>query len=785
MNMTQGQATEPVATPAVPSKPSRLALAVETARMRECYRVAPQAVLAQQGAAFLVAILLSSDAPAELLWGWFGLTLAISALRLALAVRFARRLRYDEQTLPNENLYACAGLLAGLAWAAMLLLVTPGTQSAQLIIAVIVVAIAYTSVVTIGVSLKTYFAAVAPPVLAEGAAFLQNTRLGAEIPWPVLLLLPIAILAALVMYRRSVMPGIQQQQQLQLLTDELQAMFDNTLVGIAHIRNQVFVRVNAECARIYGFPAERMADMPISAIFPANASGAALIERIEDELRETGASVYETEYVRPDGQERHLLAQGHRFDRADRSKGTFWVLMDITARKQAELAVLASEEAYRRLVETVPSMIFSLDAQGFFSFANDAGVRLIIGLPASEVVGRPFSAFLPAQGQESDQGVFRRILAGETMVGLETRIARRDGRAMTVAITAQPLRDPGGRIVGLSGTAVDVTERKRRESELQRTRDLLSSAIEAMSDGFILFDREDRIAMCNRRYTELYGSGQRVEELIGKHFNELLLFAHQRSEQIPPEFLGDTEAWKRERLRRHREANGQPYVYETGDDRWVQIIKRRTADGSVVGIYTDITQMKRSEEAVRILAQHDALTGLPNRRLMNDRLAQAIAQARRNQELVGLLLIDLDDFKPINDEHGHRAGDEVLRIVALRLKECVREVDTVARYGGDEFVVVLSAVNRPRDAALVAEKIIGALAESIPALWMSQHGSRAPEVKIGCSIGISMFPQDATQPDALIRRADAAMYVAKGRGRGCLVFHAEPPASAQPKDPRD
>jgi diguanylate cyclase (GGDEF)-like protein len=198
----------------------------------------------------------------------------------------------------------------------------------------------------------------------------------------------------------------------------------------------------------------------------------------------------------------------------------------------------------------------------------------------------------------------------------------------------------------------------------------------------------------------------------------------------------------------------------------------------VVGIYTDITQMKRSEEAVRVLAQHDALTGLPNRRLMNDRLAQATAQARRNQELVGLLLIDLDDFKPVNDEHGHRAGDEVLRVVALRLKECVREVDTVARYGGDEFVVVLSSVNRPRDAGLVAEKIIAALAEPIPALWVSQHGRHATEVQIGCSVGIAMFPQDSTQPDGLIRCADAAMYVAKSRGRGCLVFHAPAPSAA-------
>ncbi len=448
-----------------------------------------------------------------------------------------------------------------------------------------------------------------------------------------------------------------------------------------------------------------------------------------------------------------------------------------TERKDAELALLASEDAYRRLVETVPSMIFSLDVEGRFSFANDAGVRLITGVPAGEVLGRHFLDFLPREGADEAGALFRRAFAGETLVGLETRIKRADGRSMIVSITSHPLRDQAGRPMGISGTAVDVTERRGREFELQRTRDLLHSAMEAMSDGFALFDKHDRVAMCNSRYADLYGGAGRGADLVGKHVNELNLFATHRTEQMPPEFLGDEEAWARERLRRHREANGQPYVYETGDERWIQVTKRRTPDGSVVGIYSDITQLKRSEEAVRILAQHDALTGLPNRRLMNDRLAQALAQAKRNGEQAAVLLIDLDGFKPVNDEHGHRAGDEVLRIIALRLKECVREVDTVSRYGGDEFVVVLSAVNRPRDAAVVAEKIIGAVAEPIPVLWVSQHGSRVPEVKVGCSIGISMFPQDGAQPDALIRRADAAMYVAKSRGRGCLVFHAEPPSA--------
>lgn len=183
-----------------------------------------------------------------------------------------------------------------------------------------------------------------------------------------------------------------------------------------------------------------------------------------------------------------------------------------------------------------------------------------------------------------------------------------------------------------------------------------------------------------------------------------------------------------------------------------------------------LERVRESEEKLRIvadearfLAYHDALTGLPNRRLLDDRLRQAVFQAQRHDARLAVMLIDLDDFKLVNDSAGHRAGDAVLREVAVRLGGCVRKADTLARHGGDEFVVVIADVQAQADCRIVAEKILHVLAAEF-------RFDGAPFV-LGASIGISIFPADAGDADALLRNADAAMYLAKQLGRNQFRFH--------------
>ncbi len=175
------------------------------------------------------------------------------------------------------------------------------------------------------------------------------------------------------------------------------------------------------------------------------------------------------------------------------------------------------------------------------------------------------------------------------------------------------------------------------------------------------------------------------------------------------------------------------------------------------GLFTDITQNRKNEERIRQLAYYDALTGLPNRRLLEDRLDHAIRHAHRKQQMLAVMFIDLDHFKDVNDVHGHAAGDQLLTEIARRVQSCLREDDTLARLGGDEFIVLLPELDSTEHATRVARRLIEANARPYPC------GDAL--VRVGSSIGISLYPLDGQTTDTLMQAADQAMYRAKAAGR--------------------
>lgn len=300
---------------------------------------------------------------------------------------------------------------------------------------------------------------------------------------------------------------------------------------------------------------------------------------------------------------------------------------------------------------------------------------------------------------------------------------------------------------------------------------ILLRAVDSMSDGFVLFDATDRIILCNQIYASMLegfgGSNVDAKSMIGMSVETIIRRQVEHGQPIPAEYGGDIDRWVADRMALHRKADGVPHIQQLKGGRWVQSIRHRMPDGCMVVLRSDITHFKERERAAELLSQHDPLTGLPNRRLLPERLAQALARARRDSEIVAVLLIDLDQFKPVNDRHGHKAGDDVLRLTADRLKGCLRATDTVARYGGDEFIVVVECGAQTPDVGAVAAKILEAVSRPIAPLWTTDVA--APNVVISCSIGVSQHPRDGDDPDTLIKLADAAMYQAKQSGRGRVV----------------
>ena len=436
------------------------------------------------------------------------------------------------------------------------------------------------------------------------------------------------------------------------------------------------------------------------------------------------------------------------------------IKQDVTERRRAQKSVEESERLYRLLFENMLEgfahceMLF--DDRGcptdFVYLTVNSAFAKLTGL--EDVVGRRFSEVIPGNEPQSEllERYGRVALTGEPE-RFEIEVAAL-GRWFSVSAYAAP----NGCFVA---TFDNITERKQAEEALLFKTALLEAQTETTIDGMLAVDESDQIILTNKQFGLNFGI---PDELLGTR-DDLIVRKYVADRVEAPDAFVERVKY----LNSHRDEHSRDELrFKNGKifDRYsAPLVDSKGGYRGRIWYFRDITDHKVAEQRVQFLAYYDALTGLPNRTLLQDRLAKAVASAHRRKDKVALLFLDLDRFKRVNDSLGHSVGDLLLQEVAERLKTFGRELDTVARLGGDEFLVVLNAVKDVSDAAVAADRLVKSMTAGF--------NIQGHPITVTCSLGISIFPEHGADGETLIKNADAAMYCAKENGRNNFQFFTE------------
>ena len=472
----------------------------------------------------------------------------------------------------------------------------------------------------------------------------------------------------------------------------------------------------------------------------------------------SGSQAYEATltYARDGSRHDVLVNKATFYSPSGEVAGLVGVLVDITQRKKLEAETRESHERLRAVIHAAPLAIVARDLDALVRMWNPAAERMF-GWRESEVLETRASV-VPERLRAEARALRLRAEAGETIRVEETRRMRRDGTEIDVSLSMAPIYGADGVVIGTMIAIVDISRRKIAEQALRQSEEQLRLAMEAAQMGMWYWEVD----------TDRFLHSEGLSVLFGGRADDPLTDYRVFRDRLHPEDRELLEATLRHAIRKGADfqADGR-VVWPDGSIHWLanrgQV--HRGPDGHaqrVIGVAMEITDRKIAEQRIAHMAHHDALTGLPNRVLLRDRIQQAIAQAHRNGKELAVLFLDLDRFKTINDSLGHQLGDRLLQSVASRLLVCVREGDTVARVGGDEFVIVIPGISSSADASHVASKILEVLA--------SPFHLSGNDLHVGASLGISLYPADGGDAETLMRNADTAMYHAKDSGRGNFQF---------------
>lgn len=422
------------------------------------------------------------------------------------------------------------------------------------------------------------------------------------------------------------------------------------------------------------------------------------------------------------------------------------------------LKYLESANFLQEVLNAMPSPIFYKDMEGKYIGCNQA-FAAFVGKQPSEIIGKSVYDVFPYIAADKYSEMDQDLLSNPGIQVYEYRMSDATGQHHDVLFNKALFKDINGAVAGLVGAVIDITARKQMEAALQRSEAKYRALFEHMLNGFIYLKAEKnpageivdyRLLECNDAFVTTTGLAR--EMIIGRTMSESVFANIMAGVNWQGIFNSVLES-------------GEAHTFEYCSPRlnkWYLTSVFTPNEDYVAALFSDITTRKLNEERTEYYAYHDPLTGLPNRRLFEDRLAVALSQAQRNEEWVAVLFLDLDNFKPINDTYGHEAGDQLLRQVARRMLNCIRSCDTVARLGGDEFVIILPGTNTRQEIETIATRILVASRDPIV---IDQD-----EIVITMSIGISIYPKDGTDITSLMRNADVAMFMSKRYGRNRISF---------------
>jgi diguanylate cyclase (GGDEF)-like protein/PAS domain S-box-containing protein len=432
---------------------------------------------------------------------------------------------------------------------------------------------------------------------------------------------------------------------------------------------------------------------------------------------------------------------------------------DVSERVMMEEALRQSEARYRTIMDETNDDYYESDLVGNYTFVNDAMCRNT-GYTAEELIGKKYTTMHSSDDVKKIYEVFRQVyLTGQPIKAFKTKFVRKDGSTGVSEQSGFPMRNEKGEMVGFRGVSHDVSERVRMEEALRRSEERYRTILEEIEEGYYETDLAGNITFVNKATCRQFGRSEK--ELVGLNY---------RSYVTKEDIKSIYKAWNKV-YRTGEPLKAYPFATIRKDGTQIflenSISPLRNKEGKIFGfrsVSRDVTERKHFEEKLANMATHDSLTGLPNRTLLNDRLAMGLALSRRSGNRLAVMMLDLDKFKVINDTMGHDAGDQLLKSVGERLATVTRRSDTIARMGGDEFVLVLPQVSQPANAATLAQRILDIFREPFV---LDGH-----QLNVTTSIGIAVYPDDGKEAEILLKNADTAMYWSKEHGRDSYRFYS-------------